>query len=266
MTQHRDPYGDLVAEGDALDALLVDLDEAGWARPTPAEGWTVRHQVGHLTMVFGMAEKAAGDPAAFSEFLAGVSNFDAAVQNGLTPYLPLDGKQLLHAWQTQRAATERALNAVPPAQLVPWLVRPIPAAVLAAAGMMEMFAHGQDIADALDVTREHTDRIRHVAEFTAITWQFGYQSHGLPEPDEGFRFELTAPSGEVWTLGAPDARQRITGPAVDLCLLATRRRHRDDLALTASGPDADRWLDIAQAYRGPAGPGRKPGQFAAPAR
>ncbi|MEV5315184.1 TIGR03084 family metal-binding protein [Streptomyces sp. NPDC052610] len=266
MTQHRDPYGDLVAEGDALDALLVDLDEAEWARPTPAEGWTVRHQVGHLTMVFGMAEKAAGDPAAFKEFVAKVTNFDQAVQHGLKPYLPMDGKQLLDAWRTQRAATERALHGVPPAQLVPWLVRPIPAAVLAAAGMMEMFAHGQDVADALGVTREYTDRIRHVAEFTAITWQFGYQSHGLPEPGEGFRFELTAPSGEVWTLGVPDAEQRITGPAVDLCLLATRRRHRDDLALTASGPDADQWLDIAQAYRGPAGPGRKPGQFATQAR
>ncbi|MDN3292814.1 TIGR03084 family metal-binding protein [Streptomyces ficellus] len=263
MTQRRDVLSDLVEEGNALDSLLADVDEAEWARPTPAEGWSVRHQIAHLTMVFGLAEKAAADPAGFDELVAGIGNFGEAVENGLKPYLPLDGKRLMDAWRTQRAATDRALRGVPPGQLVPWLVRPIPAGVLAAAGMMEMFAHGQDVADALQVTHRHTDRIRHVAEFAALTWEFGYQSHGLPEPRKGFRFELTAPSGEVWTLGALDAEQRITGPAVDFCLLATRRRHRDDLALTASGPDADQWLDIAQAYRGPAGPGRKPGQFAA---
>ncbi|MDY7090533.1 MAG: wyosine base formation domain-containing protein, partial [Actinomycetota bacterium] len=44
----------------------------------------------------------------------------------------------------------------------------------------------------------------------------------------------------------------------DFCLLVTRRRHRDDLALVARGAEADRWLGIAQAYRGPAGDGPKP--------
>lgn len=88
----------------------------------------------------------------------------------------------------------------------------------------------------------------------------GYESHGLTPPAAPFRFELTAPSGEPWTIGREDA-QTISGPAHDFCLLVTRRRHRDDLALTAAGEDAEQWLDIAQTYRGPAGEGRKPGQF-----
>jgi hypothetical protein len=54
----------------------------------------------------------------------------------------------------------------------------------------------------------------------------------------------------------------VSGPALDFCLLVTQRRHRDDLALVAEGPDADHWLDIAQAFAGPSGEGRKPGQFA----
>jgi hypothetical protein len=41
----------------------------------------------------------------------------------------------------------------------------------------------------------------------------------------------------------------------------TQRRHRADLDLVAAGADADRWLDIAQAFAGPPGDGRKPGQF-----
>ncbi len=58
-----------------------------------------------------------------------------------------------------------------------------------------------------------------------------------------------------------DAAQHVTGPALDFCLLVTQRRHRDDLALVAEGADADGWLDIAQAFAGPPGEGRKPGQF-----
>jgi enediyne biosynthesis protein E11 len=84
-------------------------------------------------------------------------------------------------------------------------------------------------------------------------------------PDEEFRFELTVPSGAHRDFGPPDATQRIAGPAEDFCLLVTRRRHQADLALTASGAEAERWLDIAQAYRGPAGEGRRPGQFVAAA-
>jgi hypothetical protein len=56
----------------------------------------------------------------------------------------------------------------------------------------------------------------------------------------------------------------ISGPAQDFCLLVTRRRHPDDLTLSATGPHASHWLSIAQAYRGPAGPGRKPGEFSKP--
>jgi hypothetical protein len=48
----------------------------------------------------------------------------------------------------------------------------------------------------------------------------------------------------------------VTGPALDFCLRVTRRRHRADLALQATGADADRWLDIAQAFAGPPGADR----------
>ncbi|MYX51923.1 wyosine base formation domain-containing protein, partial [Streptomyces sp. SID8385] len=38
----------------------------------------------------------------------------------------------------------------------------------------------------------------------------------------------------------------------------TRRAHRDDLAVRAEGPDAERWLDLAQAFAGPPGTPRAP--------
>ena len=55
-----------------------------------------------------------------------------------------------------------------------------------------------------------------------------------------------------------DAAQSVRGSAYDFALLVTQRVHRADTDLVATGPDADKWLDIAQAFAGPAGGGREP--------
>jgi uncharacterized protein (TIGR03084 family) len=263
-TQHA-VHADLIAEGEALDRLVAGLDSASWRLQTPAPGWTIAHQVAHLASVARLAEAAAANPEMFKKQAArAAGNFDAAVEALLEPYLAHSTTELLARWRTDRNAAAEALVALPPYQLIPWLVRPLPAGVLAAAGMMELFAHGQDIADTVGARLEATDRIWHVAEFAVRTWDFGYLARGEAPPDTPFRFELVAPSGGRWEFGPEDATQRVSGPAIDFCLLVTRRRHRDDLAVTAAGAYADHWLDIAQAYRGSPGQGRAPGQFAHP--
>jgi uncharacterized protein (TIGR03084 family) len=73
--------------------------------------------------------------------------------------------------------------------------------------------------------------------------------------------ELDAPDGEQWTWGPPDSANSVRGPAVDFCLVATQRRHVDDTKLAVVGPVATRWMSIAQAFAGPPGAGRRPGQF-----
>lgn len=254
---------DLTEESAALDRIVADLTPAQWETPTPAPGWTIAHQIGHLAFMFRIAGLAASDPDAFRAMTASVKGgFNEAVNAALAEYLVLSPAELLARWREERAAGISALAAVPEDQVVPWLVRPLPPAVLASAGIMETFAHGQDVLDALEIPREPTDRLRYLVVFAVLTWDFGYQARGLTPPDVQFRYELTAPSGELWAYGPEDAEQRIIGSALDFCLLVTRRRHRDDCDVTAVGPDADAWLDIAQAYRGPAGPGRRPGQFA----
>jgi enediyne biosynthesis protein E11 len=263
VTEQQQVISDLTAEGEVVDSLVAELSEAGWATPTPAPGWTVKHQLAHLAFIFRLAGTAAAEPETFKVLTSKVGdNFDAAVNGALAGYLPDPPEVLLHRWRAERDDAIKALDAVPADSLVPWLVRPLPPVVLAAAGFMELFAHGQDIADALGVRIERTDRIRHLAWFTTLVWDFGYLARGLTPPDVQFRYELTAPSGELWTFGPADAEERITGPAEDFCLLATRRRHRADLAVTATGAYADHWLNIAQAYRGSPGDGRAPGQFA----
>ena len=66
------------------------------------------------------------------------------------------------------------------------------------------------------------------------------------------RVELDGPGGERWTWGEEGA-DCVTGPALDFCLVVTRRRHPDDTALKVEGPLAAEWLAIAQAFAGPAG-------------
>ncbi|AUS81251.1 TIGR03084 family protein [Actinoalloteichus sp. AHMU CJ021] len=256
-----DAIADLTAEAEEVDRLVADLEPPRWALDTPAPGWTIADQVAHLTFIFRLAETAAAEPEAFRAMVSGAeADFEGAVNAALPAFLGPPAEMLRH-WRTQRDRTITALAAVPADSVVPWLVRPIPPSVLACAGLMELFGHGQDIADALGVRREATDRLRGLVGFAVLTRDFGYQARGIAPPTEPFRFEISGPSGDLWAFGPEDAGERVTGPARDFCLLVTRRRHHADLAVRASGAEARRWVEIAQAYRGPAGPGRRPGQF-----
>jgi uncharacterized protein (TIGR03084 family) len=115
---------------------------------------------------------------------------------------------------------------------------------------METWAHGQDVADALGVTRQPTARLKHVAHLGVLTRDYAYTLQGETPPASPFRVELTAPNGQTWTWGPADAAQRVRGPALDFCLRVTQRRHRDELSLESDGPDATYWLGIAQAFAG----------------
>lgn len=259
-----DVIADLDAAGVEVDKMVADLDLDEWTRPTPAPGWTIAHQIAHLAAGFRMVWLTVTDPAAFQPLADRLNDdFDAAVRGGLAGYLAEPGDVLLIHWRDEFETAVNALATVHPEQTVPWLDRPLRPGTLAAIGMMELFAHGQDIADTLHVEREHTDRIKRVTDLTTRTWEFGYRARALTVPAAAFRFSLTAPSGARWEYGEPDAPNVITGSAVEFCLLVTRRRHHADLGLTAAGPDTAQWLEIAQAYRGPAGPGRPQSQFRA---
>ena len=86
----------------------------------------------------------------------------------------------------------------------------------------------------------------------------GIAARGQAMPGTPVRVELTAPDVTAWTWGPADAEDRVSGTALDFCLLVTQRRHRDDLALAVDGPAAQQWMAIAQAFAGPPGPGRRP--------
>jgi uncharacterized protein (TIGR03084 family) len=255
---------DLEAEGDDLDGLVSGISADQWRLPTPAPGWTIAHQISHLASSAALATLAATDAAAFAARRAELGrDFNETIDAGAAEFADSSPERLLAHWRDTRHALEDALAAVPAGQRLPWIVTSISPATMASVRMMELFGHGQDIADTLGVERPATDRIVHLARFGVRTRDYAFITRGLAPPAEEFRVKLAAPDGGEWTWGPEGAAQSVSGPALDFCLLVTQRRHRDDLSLVAVGPDADRWLDIAQAYAGPPGPGRAPGQFAA---
>lgn len=250
---------DLRGESEEVDRLVRDLSDERWAAPTPAAGWTIAHQVAHLTWTDRAALLAVTDAEGFgAEAEKALAAPESFVDDGAAEGAALSPAELLGRWRVGRERLWTALSAAPPGARFPWYGPPMSAASMATARLMETWAHGQDIADALGVVRAPTARLRHVAWIGLRARDYAYLVRGITPPAEPFRVELTGPDGDVWVYGPEDAAQRITGPALDFCLLVTQRVHRDDTALRAQGADAAHWLTIAQAFAGPAGTGRDP--------
>jgi uncharacterized protein (TIGR03084 family) len=251
---------DMRAEGDEIDALVRDLPTDGWSRPTPAVGWTVAHQIAHLAWTDERALLAANSP---DEFLAEFARYKPGTDLNSVVDAAADSlaarQDLLSWWREGRDKLAVTLLNLPAGTKLPWYGPPMSPASMATARLMETWAHGQDVADALGVRRTPTSRLRHVAHIGVRTRDFAYLSRGLSAPTEQFRVELLGPDEDLWTWGPEDAAQRVTGPALEFCLLVTQRVHRADTAVVAVGQDANEWLTIAQAFAGPTGAGREMG-------
>ncbi|MET9380241.1 TIGR03084 family metal-binding protein [Streptomyces sp. NPDC002928] len=256
-------FDDLRAESDELDLLVAELGPERWTLPTPAPGWTIAHQIAHLAWTDRSALLAVTDGDGFRVLVEkALAAPDSFVDQGAEEGAALPPDELLARWREGRTALDAALRAAPPGARFPWYGPPMSAASMATGRIMETWAHGQDVADTLGVIRPPTDRLRHVARIGVRARDFAFGVRGLTPPEEEFRVELVGPNGDVWRYGPEDAAQRVTGPALDFCLLVTQRAHRADLALQVTGHDADRWLDIAQAFAGPPGGGRPPKEAA----
>jgi uncharacterized protein (TIGR03084 family) len=248
---------DLDAETAVFDRWITTLPKGEWLRPTPAEGWTIADQVSHLAYFDDAAVLSATDPDAFR------GGLDAVVGDvdGFTARIAAENRSKspaeLRVWFAQaRAKLGVTYAAIDPRARLPWYGPDMSAASMVTARIMETWAHGQDVADALHVAHPATAAISHVAFLGVRTRDFSYAARGLEPPGVDVRVELTGPHGEVWTFGADSATDAVRGPAVDFCLVVTQRRHVDDTALEVRGAHATQWVAIAQAYAGPPGSGR----------
>jgi uncharacterized protein (TIGR03084 family) len=253
----EDLIGDLRAETADLDRIL---GPGVWDVPTPADGWTVRDQIAHLAWFDDAAVRAATAPEDFRTEVRDSAGTDPDTL--LDEHRTTPGEEVREWFLTSRRRLGEVLIGLDPRMRVPWYGPDMGVASFATARLMETWAHGQDVADALGVRRAPTGRLRHVADIGVRALPWSFIVHGRTAPSVPVRVELALPDGGRWAAGPADATDVVRGPALDFCLVVTQRRHPADVALEVSGPVAKEWIDIAQAFAGPPGPGRRPGQFA----
>jgi len=258
-----DLIADLAAEQDDLDGRVAPLAPKKWSAPTPAPGWDVRDQIGHLAYFDARAVEAVVEPEAFTAGAAALVEDPHAMDRVVGESRTVPVPELLTRWRIGRQVLLHTFRAADPRARVPWYGVSMAVASLTTARLMEAWAHGQDVVDALNIQRAPTARLRHVAHLGVRTMAFSFQSHGLAVPDASVCVELAAPggTGERWAWGDEAATDHVSGSALDFCLVVTQRRHVADTDLEVTGHVASRWLSIAQAFAGPPGAGRQPGQF-----
>jgi uncharacterized protein (TIGR03084 family) len=252
---------DLAAEQAALDLVVSVLAEDSWLLPTRAAGWDVRDSLGHLCFFEESAAVAVSDPAAFEvekvELVASMARGEAPdVAIARAAGSPDD---LLGRWRTARrryldaAANVDSAAAGQSPPRVPWYGPSMSLTSFTTARIMETWAHGQDIRDAVGAPPEVGARLRHVIHLGVSARPYSFAAHGVADPGDPVAVTAEAPDGRTWTWGPDGATidNRIAGPALDLALVFTQRRHQSRTAVVATGPVAEQWLGIAQAFAGP---------------
>lgn len=243
-----------LAECADLDRLVADLPDADWARDTPAKGWTIAHQIAHLAWTDDVALLSATDPEAFAGIVAeAVQDPFGYVDRQSEARATLPPAELLAGWREGRQRLAQALDSLDPGTRLDWFGPPMKPRSMATARLMETWAHGQDVADALGIERTPTERLYDICHLGVRTRDWAYLLNGRAVPGGEFRVELTSPAGEVWTWGPEGADVAgpgsVTGSAHDFCLVVTQRRGVADTDLRSTGEASD-WLTFAQAFAG----------------
>lgn len=243
-------------ESQALYDLIASREQDVFALPTQFRKWTVDDVLTHLHVWNIGADLSLADTDAFLEFY---SHFRQAVEQARPmgklekAYLGgLSGVALMQAWREQVETMTARFAAVDPRQRVQWAGPDMSARSSITARLMETWAHGQEVYDALGAERLDADRIRNIAVLGVNTFGWSFKVHRLDVPLRAPHVRLTAPSGEIWTWNEPSEDDLVEGDATGFCQVVTQTRNVADTKLRVRGDIAARWMAIAQAFAGSA--------------
>ncbi|KPA18726.1 wyosine base formation [Candidatus Magnetomorum sp. HK-1] len=252
---------DLSEEYSALDAIVADLEPSVWERVTPFFGWTIKDEISHLAYFDRAAFFSASDEQSFTndmeQMLEGFTDFTQMHKKVNSVGCAMSCKELLKWWRDERKRMLKAFEILDPKTRLPWYGPSMSARSSATARLMETWAHGQDIVDALKLSRAGTDRLKHIAHIGVSTFSWSFKNRKMAVPETDIRVELQSPSHELWVWGPSEAKECVMGSAEDFCLIVTQRRHPDDTQIKTRGEIARKWLEIAQAFAGPPEEGPK---------
>ena len=253
----REILSDLVAEQQALDQFLQRINERQWNLPTSAPGWSIKDTVSHLAH----AEQFAAQVLAEGESVVadlGMDNIDKWTEVGVKEGREKRYQQVIEWWRNSRADVVDALSRIEGNVRVPWISGDMSARAFATLRLMETWAHGLDIKDAMDglLTFDEeeedptadTPRIRHVAWLAHRMLPYAFAEAGEEFPETGIRLELMGPSYSRWVYGPEDAADVIKGLAGEWCRIAVHRLDSTATSLKTEGDNAETAIKVVRAY------------------
>lgn len=255
---------DLRTEADQLNELLLELDEASWAKPTPFQDWTPWDVVAHLHFFDRVSLLALNDEGAFArcrdDLMAKMKRGVRLADEARTELGALSADALRARWIEDCHEMADALGRSDPKRRLPWFGPDMGVQMFTTARFMETWAHAHDIYDLLHRPRTYDDRIQHIVVIGMKTFGWTFVNRGEEVPGPPPHVRLTAPSGAIWEFGDPSEEECIRGEAVEFCHVVTQGRNIADTSLSVRGPIATRWMSIAQCFAGAPADPPKPGE------
>jgi uncharacterized protein (TIGR03084 family) len=247
----------LAAQHAQLAALLDPLDEEGFRLPTPScAGWTIHDVVLHLAQTDELATQSArgelGRDTELAELFTGggttASNVDEMAGAMVDAQRNTTGAEVRARWHSSAAELRAVLAETDPSTRVQWVAGDMAAQTLATTRVSECWIHTDDVAEALGIQLEPTDRLRHIARLAWRTVPYAFARSGREAPGP-VAFQLVGPHGDRWDFEPADPPVTvIRGDAVDLCRVAAQRVQPEDTSLEGDGPDVDAVLALVRTY------------------
>jgi uncharacterized protein (TIGR03084 family) len=253
----REILSDLVAEQQALDQFLQRINERQWILPTSAPGWSIKDTVSHLAYTERFAAQVL-EKGASVVTKAKIKDMDAWTALGIAEGREMRYQQVIEWWRNSRADVVDALSRMEGTDRVPWVAGDMSARAFGTVRLMETWAHGLDIKDAMeglltydeeeeDPTAD-TSRIRHVAWLAHRMLPYAFSEAGENYPEGGVRLELMGPRYARWVYGPEDAPDIIKGVAGEWCRVAVQRLDYGATSLKAEGENAETALKVVRTY------------------
>ncbi len=253
----REILSDLVAEQQALDQFLQRINERQWKLPTSAPGWSIKDVVSHLayTERFGAQVLSEGSSVIKKAKVADIDEWTAL---GIVEGREMRYQQVIEWWRNSRADVVDALSRMEGTERVAWIGGDMSARAFATLRLMETWAHGLDIKDAMEdlLTYDEeeedptldTSRIRHVAWLAHRMLPYAFAEAGEDFPETGIRVELMGPRYARWVYGPEDAPDIIKGIASEWCRIAVQRMDHNATGLKTEGDKAETAITVVRTY------------------
>jgi len=250
ISLYTDLLNDLKQEHDYLGAILQILRPEDFDKDSLAEGWTVKDQVSHLAFFDEVAELSATDEQGFNVLKAELEQYQDPMEKHLRIARQSEFSYLINWYEVAFEKLFNTYKKISPEKSINWFGPPMSAMSMVTARLMELWAHGYDITVALGLEPSRTDRLRHICYLGYKTINWSFYVNGYKAPDRSFYIEVILPSGSVVCFGDASSENKVTGDAFELAAVVTQRLKVSQSSLKFSGPDAVKWLEIAQAFAG----------------